>query len=1017
MICFFKFELKQILCIALFFVLPNNSFGQLKGFSPELSINDLIMDQWTNESGLRSNNLTSIKQSQNGYLWITSHNGIHKFDGVKFLAYGKDNVSQLVTSTAFTVYEDEKGTLYFATESSGILQYKKNKFYSHPKNNSFPKATLTSLIDTNGTYWIGTKNYGLFTIRQDSITKNISAIPEISINCVNLDENGSVFASTDGNGIYKIDKDSIIHFGLEDGLLSDVVNFSYIIGNSVYIGTINGLNIWNGKVMNKISAFDGIDINQIAIDDYGSIWAATEEGLARLIKGAESLEHFTADHGLAIKQVSDLLFDDEGSLWLSTKKAGLIRLKQGNIKNIASMNGLTSDRVNVVARKNDNYFIGTDDGSINIYNQNKVSTKYFGEKFHNAGIRDFLFESNGDCWVISYEGALKISENKSILYNINNGLPANELRRIFKDSKAQIWLGSRVAGLIKFNQKDNNNHTVYDKTNGLSSNYIFSIEEDNRGNIIVGTNAGGLSIINERGEVKTYHIKDDDSGILIFNTFIDEHNLIFACTNIGLFVFKDGAFKKIEFTENLQFETFFDLVADEIGGYWLTSNNGVVKIKKTEVNEFLSEQLDVVEVDIYDQEDGMSNNECTGATRSYYDPISKKIWVPTFSGAAVIDPSIEFTNKKIPPVYISEFTIDDKQVDLDNDEFEIDFRVFRYTFNFTSLSYLTPSKVKFMYKLEGFDKDWIGPVTERSVQYTNLPAKKFTFFVKGSNSDGVWNETPASFSFEIVPFFYKTKWFYSLVTLAVVLLLFGMYKWRIRSVTKRNNELKKINNELDTFVYSASHDLRAPLASIMSLVSLLKEESEEEDKAEYIELIDQCAQKMDVFIHDIIDYSRNKNKGLDIEKIMLKDLIEESYESLKYLKLDSKVELNIELNNHGFIFNDQRRLRVILSNLIGNAISYSDKIKLNPFVSINVKSDGEFVHFVVADNGIGIEKGEIDNIFTMFYRTDENTIGSGLGLYIVKEALEKLGGNIQVESEVGVGTKFSFTLPNHQITP
>lgn len=1015
MICFFKFELKQILCIALFFVLPNYSFSQIKGFSPDLSINDLIMDQWTNESGLRSNNLTSIKQSQDGYLWITSHNGIHKFDGVQFLGYGKDNIPQLATNTAFTVYEDEIGTLYFATEASGILQYKKNKFYSYPNNSSFPKATSTSLIDVNGTYWIGTKNYGLFAITQDSVTNKITAIPEISINSINLDKNGNVYASTDGKGIYKIKKDSIIHFTVKEGLLSDVVNFSYSNANYVFIGTINGLNVWDGITMNKVPAFDGIEINQIAIDDYGSIWAATEEGLARLIKGEESLEHFTADHGLSIKQVSGLLFDDEGSLWLSTKKAGLIRLKQGNIKNIASMDGLTSDRVNVVARKKNNYFIGTDDGSINVYNNGKVSTKYFGEKFHNAGIRDFMFESNGDCWVISYEGALKISGNKSILFNINNGLPANELRRIFKDSKGQIWLGSRVAGLIKFNQIDNKNHTIYDKTNGLSSNYIFSIEEDKKGNLVVGTNAGGLSILDENGSIKAYHITEDDSGILIFNTFIDEHNVIFVCTNIGLFAFRNEQFKKIEFNENLQFDTFFDLVADEMGGYWLTSNNGVLKIKKAEVNKFLNEQLDVVETEIYDQEDGMSNNECTGATRSYYDSISKKIWVPTFSGAAVIDPSLEFSNNKIPPVYISEFTIDDKQVDLDKGGIEIDFRAFRYTFNFTSLSYLTPSKVKFMYKLEGFDKNWIGPVSDRSVQYTNLPAKKLTFLVKGSNSDGIWNENPSSYSFEIIPFFYKTTWFYAIVVFSVLIVLFAFYKWRLRNITKRNVELKKINNELDRFVYSASHDLRAPLASIMSLVSLLDEEIDEQEKKEYVKLIDHCAQKMDVFIHDIIDYSRNKNKELDIEKIPLKELIEESYESLKYLKLDSNVKLKFEIIGQDYINNDQRRLRVILSNLIGNAINYSDKLKNNSFVSINIETNQNLVHFEIADNGIGIEKSEIDNIFTMFYRTDETTIGSGLGLYIVKEALEKLGGNIQVESEIGLGSKFSFTLPNHQI--
>lgn len=1011
---FVKEKLK-ILTLWAFVLCKGISYAQPTAFDPYVPIKNLVMNQWTNESGLRSNNLTSVYQSSDGYLWVTSYNGIHKFDGVSFKVFDKKNTTQLATSSVFSNYEDANGVVWFSTEASGVIGNKNGVFFSLIKRDSLPKAVLVSTIDAQGTTWLGTKNLGLVAITKKSKIFKPEGIPKISINHLNIDQKERLYTATDGDGLYILNGANIRHLTTKDGLLSDIVNCTFSHERMIYVGTINGLNVWDGNQLKIIEQFNGLEINQITIDSFGTIWAATENGLARYNKVAKIFELFTVKNGLPGKQVSGLSFDNEGSLWLVTRKAGLIRFKQGNIKNLTSADGLSSNRVNVIAKNNLDYYIGTDDGLINVLKGGKIEQINLGNQFHEAGVRDFLFQDNGDWWVASYDGVAHIMNGRTYFYNETNGLPSTAIRRIFEDSNNNIWLGSRVSGLIKFDVSGRNQHVVYDRNKGLGSDYVMSIEEDNYGNIVIGTNAGGLNILDSNGEMKVFHIKEDDTGTLIFNTFIDHNNTIWLCTNAGLFVFGNQKFKKVEIDELLLTEAFFDLIDDKKGNYWLTTNLGVVKLSWKTLDLFLKGEIEKVDFELHDKDYGIANNECTGATKSFYDNETGRIWVPTFGGVAIIDPGIELRNNKVPPIYITDFIIDDNRFSSLDDNLKVDFRAFRYTFNFSALSYLTPSKVKFMYKLEGFDEDWIGPVSERTVQYTNLPASEFRFLVKGSNGQGVWNKTETSFSFEVLPQFHKTIWFYLLAMVLVMLILYSVYKWRLGDITKRNDALKKINDELDKFVYSASHDLRAPLASIMGLVNLMKKDRNEAERQEYIGLISECANKMDVFIDDIIDYSRNKNRSLTIDKIKIEELINESYDALKYLNLEAKVHQEVKVLGLKFINNDKRRLKVILSNLIANAINYSDKTKAKSFVRINVKAERDTVEFKITDNGIGIPEKEVQKIFTMFYRADEKSKGSGLGLYIVKETLQKLNGTISVESKLGKWTSFTFVVPNVSI--
>jgi PAS domain S-box-containing protein len=229
-------------------------------------------------------------------------------------------------------------------------------------------------------------------------------------------------------------------------------------------------------------------------------------------------------------------------------------------------------------------------------------------------------------------------------------------------------------------------------------------------------------------------------------------------------------------------------------------------------------------------------------------------------------------------------------------------------------------------------------------------------------------------------------------------------------------ELKKSNSELDKFVYSVSHDLRAPLSSILGVVEIIEEDTVEEAILEHTNMIKSSVKKLDGFISDILNYSRNSRLETKNEEINFKELLDDITQNLKYMGSNNrKVEIKIDVNERAFIHSDKNRLSVLLNNLISNAIRYQNTRIQNPFVAVKIDTSDTETGIIIRDNGIGISSENIEKIFEMFYRVSEDSIGSGLGLYLVKEIINKLDGKIEVESELGKGTAFHVSLPNIRI--
>jgi signal transduction histidine kinase/ligand-binding sensor domain-containing protein len=985
--------------------------GQPQSFNPDFPLKDLSVTSWGADEGLSSNNTTSIFQGSDGLLWISSFNGVVTFNGEQFEIFDRNRLPILGTDGFYCALEPSPGTILLGSQGSGLIEYRAGvyKIYK-PKQGEIPKSIRILLKTQSGDIFLGT-TAGLFRLRQDTVISiDIPKLVGAPVTALIEGADETIWVGTDGVGLFSIHENTIQHFTKKDGLNADNIgSFAFLPNGTLLIGTGKGINEFDSARTHftSIPALENSQINSMLVGKGSTVWVGTERWLGRYHLENKKLEVLESKNGVDFTRITKIIKDREGNLWLSSNRSGIIRLRETNISNL-QMPLVSSNRVNIIHETaSGKLYVGTDVNQIDIHENGRWQSVSIKTPIAGNGVRDIFEEGPTSLWLATYSGIINIKDGKEIVYSTANGMPADDFRTILKDRQGNFWFGSRSGGAVKF--KDGKILKIYNRNNGLASNYIMSITETNNGDIYVGTNSGGMTKIANDGTTRTYHVRKDDAGILIFNVDQDDEGRIWVMANTGPMYFDKDSLRAIPLSFDPKSKTYFDWIDDQQGTMWITTNNGVVKIDKKILIECIA-QNKIVPFQLVNDKDGMNNKECTGATRSTLSRTGK-VYIPTLGGVCIIDPKMNKSNFIVPVIRIDKFVTDT----LANNPYENDQRIragtFRYSFQFSSLSFSAPERNKFRYQLEGFDKNWSDEITKGEVEYTNLPPGDYTFRVIGSNDNNIWNEAGSSLSFRVNPFFYQTFWFFLTLIVLVCTILFALYTWRITLIRKQNEALKKVNTELDRFVYSASHDLRSPLSSIQGLISLARLEKGN-DLTEYLNLIDKSVRKLDFFIRDIIDFSRNARLEIISDRIDFETMIKDIMEDVHFLENYSKIKILVDIHTKNEFRNDSRRVRIILSNLISNAVKHHSVNDRVAEVSINIHDSATGVNIIIADNGPGIEEKYQQEIFKMFFRATHRTQGSGLGLYIVQETVEKLKGTVTVSSTVNKGTSFTVTLPS-----
>jgi signal transduction histidine kinase len=357
------------------------------------------------------------------------------------------------------------------------------------------------------------------------------------------------------------------------------------------------------------------------------------------------------------------------------------------------------------------------------------------------------------------------------------------------------------------------------------------------------------------------------------------------------------------------------------------------------------------------------------------------------------------------------------------------------------LHYATPgydkADLEYSYYLEGSEGQWSSWNHDISKEYIGLKNQDYTFHVKSRLANGRVSE-PASLDFVIPTLWYQSFWSYFfgiiilivIVWVGVLLRMSHLEKLNTRleeiilertkelitqkeELRSANEELVVVNSELDNFVYRSSHDLVAPLKSLSGLISIAKDEKNESTLQDYFGMMDTSISKLEVFIKSILEYSSNAKAEVEQSSINLHNLIDDIVEDLKYFEQSERVTLNRNFKKSTCLTSDLKRCKIVLSNIIANAVKYHNFQQDEPCINMSVLQNKGYVEISIEDNGQGIDSSRVDKIFDMFYRASHSSHGSGLGLYIVKDTMHKLGGKISVQSTLGKGTTFTLKFPNN----
>lgn len=1010
--------------------LISQPFIYAQALNPEKYLTQHVLNNWTTEKGLPQNSAYSIIQTKDGYIWFGTEEGFVKFDGFRFTVYNPDVIPEMKSSLVVTLMEDREGNLWVGT-FDGLLKYtgKHSRLYT-TKDGLINNMIRSLYEDESGRIWVGTSE-GLSIIENGKIrkfTKEKFLNSEIIYKIIG-DKNGKIYLATASSGVVIIDiaekedyKVSVIN--TKKGLLSNYVRSLLLNDEKLFVGTDKGLDL---IVNNKVEKFPikkkllNIQVMDI-IDDKGNLYLATQKGLCRIVNTITKF--YSLDKNLEMNMLLDLFIDRENNLWIGSYNNGIYRMRDGNFTTFSLEEGLKEKFIRAVTQNKEGIWVASNNNYLSLIKGNEVKN-YFLRKEENSNIQTIVAQ-NDSIWIGTRVG-LYLFKN-GILKKIKNC--SFSVTALFVDSKNRLLIGCGNGGLYQLNS----DKLISLSNDGKSSTLrIRFIAEDKKGNLFLGTIGQGLAIY----DGKYYQYFDEENGLpsnLIYFIHLDQSGIIWlTISGSGIVHFDGNKFSKITKKDGLPTNEVQTILEDDEGNFWCGFNNGIFRVSKYELEKLISGKITEVNPEIFNKDDGLKNSECNGGFQgTALKDSDRNFWFATIDGITFVNPKKLKASNYFPPVYISRILCNFEPIEIYS-EITAPLGTNILRFNYIVASYIQPFKLKVKYILEGYENEWHEVRNRRIVYYNNLEPGEYKFRVKVSNYKYEWNNQESSVKIIIPPYFYQALVFKVLSPVLLLSLIFIYVKWRVRKqeklthkleemvklrteeLNKYASELEKANKTKDKFFSIISHDLRNPIQSISSISEFLYNNRNELSSSELDDMLIQIKNSSITLynlIENLLEWSRIQTNRMEykLENFNLYENIKSVVSILESNANQKEIEFIIDAGRIN-VYADKTSVDSILLNLISNAIKFSyPKGK----IIISAEENEKDVKVCIKDNGIGISKEEIEKIFLLDTKfTKSGTAGekgTGLGLVLCKEHIERNGGNLWIESKIDKGTSVYFTL-------
>ncbi len=761
-----------------------------------------------NNNSLSYNDITALCVDHKGIIWIGTFNaGLNRYDQTKnnFTRFINDprNQNSISHDNINAIIEDNSGNIWIGTDyglnkliidSTGNKYSFKHFFHIPNKQNTLCGNIIFSIYqDKSGNIWIGTDN-GLNKIAGEKIN---NPSPEF----IGFKHNSKDKQSLSNNNVRTILQDSYGH---------------------IWIGTDEGLNRLltndnSGKFRNyknDPNDFSTISNNQIyslCEDNYGNLWIGTNGGGLNIYdKSSDKFNRYLNDplnsHSLSYNEIRSLFKDNSGIMWIGTYGTGLNKVTRGTrqfyhyTQRPNDGNSLSHPIVWAIYKDSEGYlWIGTHGGGLDRLDRKNNFYKHFKNNpqalnsLSNNIVRNIIEDKEGFLWIGTHGGGLNRFDKRTgnfTRYKNNlkdtSSLALDAIRKVYIDRSETLWIGTYGNGLDKFDKKTGTfTHFKNDPNNpkSLSNNFVREIFEDKAGNFWIGTEGGGLNKLDRKsGEFFAYRMESQAKSKInnnyIFSIYEDDSgNLWIGTWGGGLNKFnpQKEIFSHFTTKDGLPSDAIYGILADEKGNLWLSTNKGLSKFNPSQ-NIFKN----------FTESDGLQDIEFNGG--AYFKSNDGEMFFGGINGFNSFYPQNIKDNTFIPPVIITSFQKFNQEIKLDKPiseikELNLSYQDYFFSFEFTSLDYSSPQKNKYAYKMVGLDKDWIYTNSDkRFAGYTTLKPGKYTFKVKGTNSDGIWNEKGASIDVFITPPYWQSWWFTIIISAFAIIIGFIFYKSRLRNI-------------------------------------------------------------------------------------------------------------------------------------------------------------------------------------------------------------------------------------------
>ena len=1048
-------------------------------------------------NSLTSKWIEIIYEDSNGNLWLGSRSGLTCFNPkneqfIQFNTLSHPN-RRLNNDTITKLFEDKNNHLWVGTKKGVDIINIKSLQRHQPKNNTFRinSRVFDFVTDKKNNIWIPSYN-GLYKYNQSTDSLEYSKFEYFNktpIYAISIINNNLLLGCN--NGLYTINTDNYSEINsIRSAQLKNKKIESVTIDkqNRIWVVSSDGLYLKpnNKKGFSKIvSTIDNtnslaINTNKPIIEDSdGNIWYGTfGNGLYKYSKNELSnyINSPANQQSLSHNSTNCIYEDNNGNIWIGTFGAGISIYSPQSHKfkliknNPLDNNSLASNFVwSIFEDINKNIWIGTNDAGLSVFNnQTNRYTHYIFA--NNPAIRKVYQDSNGTIWVgTDGEGLFKLNNRlkRWINYrnnpNNDNSISNNSVRVIFEDSKKCMWIGTRE-GLNKFDRESGKfKRYLYknDNAHSLSNNFIYSaIFEDSKARLWIGTYGGGFNIFDPVKEEFTRYrvkpelkIKNSISDDVVFSFYEAPDGIFWIGTNnkLNKFDITKNEFTHFGIEQGLPNEVIYGIVPDNLGNIWLSTNRGICRFNTTSYA-----------VKNFDVNDGLQSNEFNGG--AFHKGHSGLMYFGGVYGLNIIDPNKDYTEKKGYKPVITKISISGKniviphtpdsitnnKVHLDQnkgvllyrkspifaDTIELDYTQRQLSLEFTSPTLLSSKNIRYYYKMEGLEKDWIYAEGRNFVSFSNLKPGNYTFLLKATNNDDEWSsETKKIYITVNYPFWLKW-WFITFEIIFVLIIIIMVYHYLIKiktnkiltdqnqtikatnaKLTESEKRLLQLNKTKDTFFRIISHDLKNPFTSLMSISEMLNSNYnniDDNEKKSGLNKINQAVQLLYNLLENLLTWSQSQtgNISYNPKPFSIDKTIKNSV-SLYNISAEKKaISFIYNQKENRLAYGDEDMVNTILRNLISNAVKFSNN---NTTIEIKVEQTKNNFTIEVKDKGVGIEQEYIDNLFRIDKK--HKTVGTsgekgtGLGLILCKEFVEKHNGNIWVKSEVGKGTSFYFTLP------